>query len=57
MDGYTVTFPNLGFEFNINPTAFTIFGLEVKWYGILIAVGFLLAFLYDAESDKLCGKA
>ena len=52
MDGYTVTFPNLGFEFNINPTAFTIFGLEVKWYGILIAIGFLLAFLYALASCK-----
>lgn len=27
----------------MNPVAFTIFGLEVHWYGILIAVGLILA--------------
>ena len=46
MSEYTVEFPNLGFTFNVNTTAFTLFGLEIKWYGILIAAGFLLAFLY-----------
>ncbi len=52
MSDYTVTFPNLGFSFDINTTAFTVFGLEVKWYGILIAVGFLLAFIYALASCK-----
>ena len=27
------------------PTAFTVFGLEIRWYGILIAIGMLLAIL------------
>ena len=49
---YTVEFPAWGFTFDINPTAFTLFGLEVKWYGILIAVGFLLAFIYALCSCK-----
>lgn len=52
MSDYTVQFPNLGMTFEINTTAFTIFGLEVKWYGILIAVGFLLAFIYALCSCK-----
>lgn len=52
MSEYTVEFPNLGFTFNINTTAFTLFGLEIKWYGILIAAGFLLAFLYALASCK-----
>ena len=26
-----------------NPIAFTIFGIDVMWYGILIALGFILA--------------
>lgn len=30
---------------NINPVAFTLFGLEIRWYGILISVGILLAAL------------
>ena len=28
-----------------DPVAFTIFGLDVKWYGILIGIGFLLAIM------------
>lgn len=52
MADYTVQFPNLGMTFEINTTAFTIFGLEVKWYGILIAIGFLLAFIYALCSCK-----
>lgn len=28
-----------------NPIAFTLFGLEIRWYGILIGIGFLLGIL------------
>ena len=52
MTEYTVQFPGLGISLDINPTAFTIFGLEVKWYGIMIALGFLLAFVYAMFSCK-----
>lgn len=38
-----VGFPGLGLEFNINPVAFTLFGKEVYWYGILIGVAIILA--------------
>ena len=38
-----VQFPGLGLEFTINRVAFTIAGLDVYWYGILIACGLLLA--------------
>ena len=44
-----VTFPGLGLEFTINRIAFTIpigNGINVYWYGILIAVGIVLAFIY-----------
>ncbi len=37
---------------NINPVAFTIFGLEVKWYGILIALGVFLAILITESMAK-----
>ena len=30
----------------INPTAFELFGIEIKWYGISYAVGLLLALTY-----------
>ena len=39
-----VSFPGLGLDFNINPTAFTLFGIDIQWYGIILATGILAAF-------------
>ncbi len=42
-----VGFPGLGIEaFEINSTAFTVFGYDIKWYGIIICLGMLLAYTY-----------
>jgi len=41
-----ITFPNLGISVDPNPVAFQLFGKEIYWYGIIIAVGFLCAVLY-----------
>lgn len=42
-----ISFPGLGIEeIALNRVAFTIFGLPVYWYGVIIAVGFLLAITY-----------
>ncbi|MCD8383784.1 MAG: prolipoprotein diacylglyceryl transferase [Clostridiales bacterium] len=41
-----IVFPGLGFEVTIDPVAFTLFGKNIYWYGIIIAVGFLLALLF-----------
>ncbi len=49
---YHVQFPGLGINVNINPRAFTIGSMSVQWYGVIIAVGFLLAFLYVMASCK-----
>lgn len=49
---YNVQFPGLGISVNINPVAFSIGSMTVKWYGVIIAVGFLLAFLYAMKSCK-----
>ena len=46
----------LGFAFNLDPIAFTLpigDGWSIYWYGILIAVGFLLAFLYGMKRAPL----
>ena len=47
MPGATVTFPMLGdwFAFSGSGT-YQIFGLSLHWYGMIIALGFLLAALY-----------
>lgn len=40
-----IAFPGLGLEFNLSETAFTVLGVEIKWYGIIITTGIMLAFL------------
>ena len=52
-DTSPITFPGLGIE--IDPSqGFTIPGtqFEIKWYGVIIAVGVLLAVLYDMRRAK-----
>lgn len=50
-----VQFPGLGLEFSFNTTAFSIGGIHVAWYGILITVGLLLAILYCFRRLKIFG--
>lgn len=48
-----ISFPMLG-DFSINPPAyFTIFGLNIYFYGVLIGLGFILAMVY---CSRRCGK-
>ena len=50
---HPIIFPGLGLTFTINRAAFSILGLPVYWYGILIAFGFALAtFLALRDSKK-----
>ena len=42
----TVFFPGLGLEFELNRVAFSVFGHNIYWYGVIIAIGFLLAVCY-----------
>ncbi len=39
----TVFFPGLGLKFELNRVAFSVFGHNIYWYGVIIAAGFLLA--------------
>ncbi len=49
----TVSFPGIGIgEFAINPVAFKIGSIEVRWYGILIVLGMILAFSYCAWRSR-----
>ncbi len=51
-----IAFPSLGIEsFELNPVAFTVpvfGGLEVRWYGLIITLGIILAFSYAAFRAK-----
>lgn len=55
MDHY-ITFPALGWEFPISDTLveFSLFGnqFSIKWYGVLIAIGFILAVMYGMKRAK-----
>ena len=51
----TISFPLLG-NWSIDPSAsFTLFGRTFYWYGVIIAVGFILAMLYCARHCRRCG--
>lgn len=52
---HTVSFPKLGLEFHINPIAFSIGNVHIAWYGILIAVGILLAMFMAFKNCKRFG--
>ena len=56
-DAGTISFPGLGIE-GINPPRtlpFTIAGKEIYYYGLIIALGFLLAILYARKRVKEFG--
>lgn len=42
MGSTEVSFPGLGLKFTVNPVAFHLFGMEVYWYGLIIALGVAL---------------
>lgn len=51
----TVNFPGLGFQFNINSVAFSIGSINVYWYGIIIGVAVLLAYIYAVREARRTG--
>lgn len=49
----TISFPGLGIgEFSVSRVAFTVFGREVYWYGVLIATAFLLGVMLSLRLAK-----
>lgn len=44
-----VYFDGLGIDFDIPSVAFSIFGYQIHWYGVIIAFGFALAVLYGGR--------
>ncbi len=55
LDYNQIVFPNLGIDVTINPTAFTIFGMEIQWYGIIITIGLLLAMMFGFRQMRSIG--
>ena len=49
----TISFPGLGISpFEVNPVAFAIGNLEIRWYGLIITLGIVMAFLYTSYRSK-----
>ncbi|MCM1055854.1 MAG: prolipoprotein diacylglyceryl transferase [Bacteroides sp.] len=52
----SIEFPNLfSGDIEINRVAFSVFGIDIYWYGILIAAGVILAFGYALKRAKKVG--
>ncbi|MGN0435089.1 MAG: prolipoprotein diacylglyceryl transferase [Wujia sp.] len=51
-----IKFPNLGLTLRNVKEGFTIFGFEIKFYGIIIALGFLVAFIVVSKEAKRTGQ-
>ena len=53
---YYLSFPGLGIEpFHIDKVAFSVFGRDVAWYGLLITCGMVLAVLWAIHLAKFEG--
>lgn len=51
-----ITFPNLGISVNPNNVAFVVAGQKpIYWYGIIIAIGFILAYVYISRRARRFG--
>ena len=51
-----ISFPGLGIgEFSVNSVAFTIFGIEIAWYAIIITMGMVAAVTYTVLTSKKIG--
>lgn len=55
LDYNEIVFPRLGIDITLNPTAFTIGGFSIQWYGILITIGLVLAMIYAFTQVKQYG--
>ncbi|MCR5250871.1 MAG: prolipoprotein diacylglyceryl transferase [Lachnospiraceae bacterium] len=49
MNGGDIAFPNLGIYLENVPKSFTIFGISIALYGVIIGIGVLLAFMLIAK--------
>jgi phosphatidylglycerol:prolipoprotein diacylglycerol transferase len=53
---YDLRFPGLGITLHNVKDGITVFGFEIKFYGIIIALGFLCAYLLVAKEAKRTGQ-
>ncbi len=56
MNGGDIAFPNLGIYLKDVPKDFTIFGIRITLYGVIIGIGVVLAFLLISRVAKRDGQ-
>lgn len=55
LDSDEILFPKLGIDLHVDSEAFSLFGLVVSWYGLLITVGMLIAMVYFFKNSERFG--
>lgn len=50
-----ISFPGLGLEFEVNRVAFSLGSMEIYWYAVIIATGFMLAMIFAFKNAKRFG--
>ena len=50
-----ISFPGLGIESINPPQGFTVFGMNIQFYGVIIALGLMLAAIYGLKRSKQFG--
>lgn len=50
-----IKFPGLGLEFNIKDIAFSIFGINIYWYAIIIVLAFVIGIIFCKKDDGKYG--
>lgn len=53
---YRISFPNIGMDLNYVPDGFQLFGIPVRLYGVVIAIGFLVALFIVSKEAKRTGQ-
>ncbi len=55
LDYFEIVFPRLGIDVTIDPTAFSLFGIDIQWYGLIITFGLILALIYAFRNMQRVG--
>lgn len=55
LDYDEIVFPHLGLDFHVDSTAFTIFGIDIQWYGLIITTGLILALIFALRNMRRIG--
>ena len=50
-----ISFPNLGIALDVNRSLFSVFGIPIYTYGLIIGLGVILGFIYAAREVKKSG--